>query len=380
MLPLLPCFKILPLVYDESLSYYEVLCNLSQMLQEMSKNVDGNFDTIQKEIEKIYKEITDLKNYVDEKDKEISDRIDLTNEKIEEEIKKCHEHCEKYAQGLYNDLVDLMNKYRDELMQWTLGEISKIPSGISKQFAIVGDKEKSGLQYDVKDIIRENACNFVDCHRWDAYYMDSVVLPIIHEGGVEQEQFTCYDYDSVQWTKLLKTITNQEILTSIVKQSTGNEPLSYMFILDSNILNSELSEISITIPLTDTITPDLLNIEFNKIILNFESYINNGYVRATSSWITLYKDDKLQRRLSFYLQKNTYYAISSSGIRCLSCFNDNDYLNRFNDFALSEKDELDILFNDYLLNYAIPKDIIFKQTFSDGTTSDEDGKFSFKFF
>lgn len=37
MLPLLPCFKVLPLVYDESLSYYEVLCKLTKLLQEMAK-------------------------------------------------------------------------------------------------------------------------------------------------------------------------------------------------------------------------------------------------------------------------------------------------------------------------------------------------------
>ena len=41
MLPLLPCFKVLPLVYDESLSYYEVLCKLTKLIQEMAKKYFG---------------------------------------------------------------------------------------------------------------------------------------------------------------------------------------------------------------------------------------------------------------------------------------------------------------------------------------------------
>ena len=60
MLPLLPCFKVLPLVYDESLSYYEVLCKLTKLLQEMSKNVDGNFNSIKNEIEKIREQVQNI--------------------------------------------------------------------------------------------------------------------------------------------------------------------------------------------------------------------------------------------------------------------------------------------------------------------------------
>ena len=40
------CFKVLPLVYDNSLSYYEVLCKIVEKLNEMIDAMDGLSDTI----------------------------------------------------------------------------------------------------------------------------------------------------------------------------------------------------------------------------------------------------------------------------------------------------------------------------------------------
>lgn len=173
MIPLLPCFKVLPLVYDESLSYYEVLCKLTKMLQELATNIDSNSDTIQNEFKKVYQEILDLKAYVDKQDNALSKRIDLTNEHITEEIEKCHKHCEEYAKRLYYQLLDILNQYQGEMKQWVLGEIAKIPSGIPKQFCITGDPRTSGLQHDYATVMRESQCDFVDCGRWTADYFDA---------------------------------------------------------------------------------------------------------------------------------------------------------------------------------------------------------------
>lgn len=192
MLPLLPCFKVLPLVYDESLSYYEVLCKLTKLIQEMAKNVDGNFNSIQNEIEKIYSQITDLKAYVDEQDSKLSNRIDLTNERITEEIRKCHEHCEIYAKRLYDQLLDILNQYQGEMKQWVLGEIAKIPTGIPKQFAITGNPETSGLQHDIITVTRESMCDFVNSDKYTCEQVDEIGIPITFYENVN----SCYDYDT----------------------------------------------------------------------------------------------------------------------------------------------------------------------------------------
>lgn len=192
MLPLLPCFKVLPLVYDESLSYYEVLCKLVHLLKEMADNVDGNFNSIQNEIERIYSQITDLRAYVDEQDSKLSDRIDLTNERITEEIRKCREHCEIYAKRLYDQLLDILNQYQGEMKQWVLGEIAKIPTGIPKQFAITGNPETSGLQHDIITVTRESMCDFVNSDKFTCEQVDEIGIPI----KFYEDTNICYDYDT----------------------------------------------------------------------------------------------------------------------------------------------------------------------------------------
>lgn len=40
------CYKVLPLVYDDSLSYYEVLCKLTGKMNELIENINDSFGNI----------------------------------------------------------------------------------------------------------------------------------------------------------------------------------------------------------------------------------------------------------------------------------------------------------------------------------------------
>lgn len=55
------CQKVLPLVYDESLSYYEVLCKVKHKLNELidSQNLQDE------EIKAIEKELAEVQNWID---------------------------------------------------------------------------------------------------------------------------------------------------------------------------------------------------------------------------------------------------------------------------------------------------------------------------
>lgn len=51
------CNKVLPLTYDDSLSYYEQLCKLTHKMNEIIENINNNFqkmveDTIKENIER----------------------------------------------------------------------------------------------------------------------------------------------------------------------------------------------------------------------------------------------------------------------------------------------------------------------------------------
>lgn len=55
------CQKVLPLVYDESLSYYEILCKVYNILNNIIKDNSNMVD----EIEDIKKEVAQLKEWID---------------------------------------------------------------------------------------------------------------------------------------------------------------------------------------------------------------------------------------------------------------------------------------------------------------------------
>ena len=224
MIALLPCFKVLPLVYDESLSYYEVLCKLTNILRELANNIDTNNDTIQNEFKKVYQEINDLKEYVDKQDENLSNRIDLTNERITEEIRKCHEHCEIYAKRLYDQLLNILNQYQGEIKQWVLGEIAKIPTGIPKQFAITGNPETSGLQHDIITVTRESMCDFVNSDKYTCKQVDEIDIPI----KFYENSNTCYDYD----TKCFYDLQHNEVL------NFQSDAPSVFYIITNKVFNT----------------------------------------------------------------------------------------------------------------------------------------------
>lgn len=85
------CQKVLPLVYDDSLSYYEVLCKISEYINGIINNLDdinnrvitntNDIKLIEKMLEEINKEIDDIKDgkatslYIDAIKKFIDDNL-----------------------------------------------------------------------------------------------------------------------------------------------------------------------------------------------------------------------------------------------------------------------------------------------------------------
>ena len=71
----LPCHKVLPLVYDNSLSYYEVLCQLA-------KNVDETVEVVSK-LAETYQEIVDFYEHLEERiDAEIDKKFAEVDAKV----------------------------------------------------------------------------------------------------------------------------------------------------------------------------------------------------------------------------------------------------------------------------------------------------------
>lgn len=72
------CQKVLPLVYDDSLSYYEVLCKLSSVMNDMINNQSGMYDDITG-LSEAYQQLQNyVNNYFENLDvqEEINNKID----------------------------------------------------------------------------------------------------------------------------------------------------------------------------------------------------------------------------------------------------------------------------------------------------------------
>lgn len=65
------CFKVLPLVYDDSLSYYEILCKVVDYINRLIEQdkVFGN------EIDELKKELLDVQKWIDNFDTSYAEEI-----------------------------------------------------------------------------------------------------------------------------------------------------------------------------------------------------------------------------------------------------------------------------------------------------------------
>lgn len=112
------CRKVIPLVYDESLSYLEILCKLTQYIQELAVSLEGFQDQVdalgirQDEVEAAFE---GLKIYVDT------------------EIKNMWELLERIKNGEYLDLyLDAIKQYIDDNLQaFVAGIVKYVSFGIS---------------------------------------------------------------------------------------------------------------------------------------------------------------------------------------------------------------------------------------------------------
>lgn len=80
------CYKILPLVYDEALSYYEVLCKLTEKIDECVDLINEGFPDIsqlEQEVNELKETVQTLQNTVTEDKEELEETINGLNNIIQ---------------------------------------------------------------------------------------------------------------------------------------------------------------------------------------------------------------------------------------------------------------------------------------------------------
>ena len=106
--PFWRCFKVMPLVYDESLSYYEVLCKLTYKINEVIEQLSLDYSEIYKYIDQQDKfTLNSANNYTDSKVSELELVINNQFTVLSDAIKSADQNkiMGNRADYRFNDLV-----------------------------------------------------------------------------------------------------------------------------------------------------------------------------------------------------------------------------------------------------------------------------------
>lgn len=107
-----PCFKVLPLVYDESLSYYEVLCKLTYKIDEIIQELANDNQAI-------YEYINQQDKFYSQSDRKYTD----------DEIAKLQVQFNQSLNTLTTMVISMDNATR----AWVLSEIQGLENWIKNQ-------------------------------------------------------------------------------------------------------------------------------------------------------------------------------------------------------------------------------------------------------
>lgn len=115
------CQKIIPLVYDNSLSYYELLCKVIDKLNETIDNLNelnnqltGEFNQLKKwvelQIETLNNSFTELQNYVDNYFNNLNIQSEINN-KLDQMV----------ADGTFDKIINeqILGSIKDEIDSYT---------------------------------------------------------------------------------------------------------------------------------------------------------------------------------------------------------------------------------------------------------------------
>lgn len=101
------CQKILPLVYDNSLSYYEVLCKLGEYMAELSKSQDAVWDFVQG-IDDVSKEWPAFKDSVQE-------ILDGYQQEYQGDINNFENQFNEFKNNINSDQSDFIKEVQNEM-------------------------------------------------------------------------------------------------------------------------------------------------------------------------------------------------------------------------------------------------------------------------
>lgn len=160
------CFKVLPLVYDESLSYYEQLCKVTKSLNETIESVNNINDTMSDvvgEVGSLRDDVNGMKSDIKTFEDNVNNTLVTVNNLLAEYDAKFNQYDARFSE-LEQELtkkidnnVKALKDYIDETLGNIEGQVEKI---IEKEIKVIydnidklEDELKDEIEYEIKKLI-----------------------------------------------------------------------------------------------------------------------------------------------------------------------------------------------------------------------------------
>lgn len=210
--------RVLPLVYDDSLSYYEVLCKVVHKLNEIIEAYNGIETNILEEIESMFKAWettwgTKINAALAAQDQKIDDAIAAQNAYIETTINnkfviqdlkvdnklsdlECKTNTaiaamEAYVTTQLAALLKLFNSNNDELKCWVNLQLKKLRDEIPEITSVIVESPIEGKQMPIQELIDE----FYNVFRYGAITMLEFDTAMITMDEFDALHITKFQFD-----------------------------------------------------------------------------------------------------------------------------------------------------------------------------------------
>lgn len=257
------CQKILPLSYDDSLSYYEALCKISGKMNEIIDMVNSYKEEY---ISYVNEQIENLKRYVDENDEELNHLIlelhdqaiqhtndsvlNLKNEVYSDIEKINHElsvmklfiiadqnrqdkDIERKLKRLYQDVEKLLKKVNGMVINPVFGGLTSIQQALDDIYNYLRYDAFTCFEFDGMnetceywDSLKFTAYEFdlygsrkygkrrCDCYMFDPFTGELKKVPDVIYDMVsrQRDSYTCQEYDALEITA---TVFTQKEITAL---------------------------------------------------------------------------------------------------------------------------------------------------------------------
>lgn len=191
------CQKILPLTYDDSLSYYELLCRFASKCNEIIdaiNNIDQNFkDYVQGSID-------DLKAYIDEQDTllkvEFNTKINEIIKKHDDELLRLYQYTVKLHNDLWNWVKEDQERQDLKIASWLIelyDEINLLIKDLNTSIDNPITGEITSIKQAINDLYNALRYKAFDCITFDGMAQDCLYW--------DNRLFTAIEFDLYGYAK-----------------------------------------------------------------------------------------------------------------------------------------------------------------------------------